>query len=184
MLNEKKESIIDTIFDELYESKNNLFLNFISTFCVKDDSNIKRYILKINDKLSMLHDKENYLSNYIIKEFDDIKIEEDISKFTNLLKDKLSEIDILLSKISYYVESDYFDSLEKSLKQLIKSSTYDEIKNNLGVKTPNLPRGSDELVKQYKTEISAILKELSDMCIWNNREEIKNSIKVQKIMLK
>ena len=43
----KKEEILDNIFEELYEEKNEKFEEFISTFCTKDDKEIRNYLLNI-----------------------------------------------------------------------------------------------------------------------------------------
>ena len=47
----QKEKIIDEIFNRLYDEENNLFEKLIKDFCVKDDIQIREYILSINDKL-------------------------------------------------------------------------------------------------------------------------------------
>lgn len=176
LLKGKKEAIIDDIFSDFYESKDEVFQQLISTFCVKDDKSIKNYILKISDKLNMLHDKENYLNNYIEFSFKDSKIDSDITKFTNIIKTKINEIDELLSEIGNYTESDYFTSLKESLNSLIESNNYNDIKRNLDIKMPNLPRGSDDLAKQSKTKVSDIIKELNEICIYSDISDIKTGI--------
>ena len=60
----KKEEILDNIFEELYEEKNEKFEEFISTFCTKDDKEIRNYLLNIYSKLELKTDKKEYLEKY------------------------------------------------------------------------------------------------------------------------
>ena len=61
----KKEEILDNIFEELYEEKNEKFEEFISTFCIKDDKEIRNYLLNIYSKLELKTDKKEYLEKVI-----------------------------------------------------------------------------------------------------------------------
>src|SRR5690606_12084858 len=108
--------------------------------------------------------------------FKDSKIDSDITKFTNIIKTKINEIDELLSEIGNYTESDYFTSLIESLNSLIESNNYNDIKLNLDKKMQNLPRGNDDLSKESKTRISDIIKELNEICINNDISDIKTKI--------
>ena len=49
----EKTKILDKIMDKYYEEKNESFLKLITDFCVKDDKDIKNYILNINDKMDL-----------------------------------------------------------------------------------------------------------------------------------
>jgi len=58
----KKEEILDNIFEELYEEKNEKFEEFIGTFCTKDDKEIRNYLLNIYSKLELKTDKKEKTS--------------------------------------------------------------------------------------------------------------------------
>ena len=182
LLNTKKEMIINDIFNELYTNKDGLFLKLIKDFCLKDDQNIKDYILKINDKLDLKYDKENYLNNYIDNHLSDIKIQDDINLFLNILKDKVSKINTSLSIISNYVNNDYYHKLYSSLSPLINASLYEEYK--MGVKMPNLPKGTISIVKDEKEKIKKLCDDIKDICIYKDTEEIKKSILLTKDYIK
>lgn len=176
ILKMRKSSIIDNIFDELYKEEDTDFLNLISTFCVKDDKNIKNYILKINDKLDMKYDKYNYLDTYLEEHFTSSFIQKDIDSFVTIIKDKCNEIDKLLNVISTYVDSDYYGLLCEALKPLLESTTYNECKYNLNIDMPRIPKNTDELGKFYRDEISNIIKYLNSICVFESVTEIENSI--------
>ncbi|MDD4643949.1 MAG: UvrD-helicase domain-containing protein, partial [Bacilli bacterium] len=176
LLKMEKKAIIDNIFDELYMQENPYYLKLISDFCVKDDRSIKEYILKINDKLDMKYDRDIYLDTYISVFFNDLKIETDIKDFIKVIQDRCNSIEQLLDKISFYVESDYYDKLETSLSPLLNSSNYNEYKSNLNINFPRLPNNTDDIVKAYRDNIKDIIKEINDMCLWDNDLELKDSI--------
>ena len=65
IINIEKNKIIDEIFEEYYNKEDKKFINLITTFCTKDDENIKKSILEISKKLDLKTDKENE-SNVVI----------------------------------------------------------------------------------------------------------------------
>ena len=50
----KKNEIMDELFLEYYEQQHLLFLKMIKTFCTKDDTDIRNYVLNISNKLDLL----------------------------------------------------------------------------------------------------------------------------------
>ena len=172
----KKNEIMDEIFLEYYDNANPLFLNLIKSFCTKDDTDIRNYILNISNKLDLLSDKEQYLREYLNKYFNKIKIENDISDYLNLILTKIETIKEKVEEISSY-DGEFSVKLEESLINLYTIDNYDDLITKLNVKMPNAPRGSDEGLKQLKGEISDIIKEIKALAIYENEEEILNSIK-------
>ena len=89
----KKEEILDNIFEELYEEKNEKFEEFISTFCTKDDKEIRNYLLNIYSKLELKTDKKEYLEKYINEYFNEEKIRNDINLFEKSILKKKEKIE-------------------------------------------------------------------------------------------
>lgn len=172
----KKKEFIDDIFNELYQKEDEYFLNLINDFCVKDDEIIKNNILSIYNKISMKYDKKEYLKNYLNNNFNNEKIEENILLYEKLLQDKIKNIKSLLQDISYYVENDYYIKLEQVLNKLLNSNNYDEINLSLPDKLPQLPRNSEEIVKNSKNKISELIKEIKELCIYENKNSIRESL--------
>ncbi len=172
----EKEKILDQIFDEKYEKEDPLFEKLISDFCIKDDKDIKSYILSINDKLDLKSNKKDYLKNYLNVNFDKRKIDSDITKFESLLEEKINEIEDILNELSFLLDGEYFYKLKNSFLPLLEAKTYDEILYNLNVDMPKLPRGSEVEVKNLKEAVSNILKDLKKLCKYQNKREIYNQI--------
>ena len=157
IINIKKEEYIDEIFDKLYEEKNILFEKIIKDFCIKDDKDIKRYIIELTNKLDLKLNKEEYLNNYMKNYFSEETINKNIEKYVNLIKEKIKEINNLLYDIQILVEGKYYEKLIEVLNPLLNSSTYIEFKNNSSIKLPQLPRGSEEELKEKKEELKNII---------------------------
>lgn len=171
----KKEKILDDLFLEKYKNKDEKFLQFIKTFCVKDDKEIRKYILNISNKLDLLSNKREYLSNYLDNYFASDKIDRDIELYIKLIQGKIDLIRDNIREIGCY-DGEFSVKLEEALAILLEADGYDDIVKRLNVKLPNVPRGSDEGIKVLKTEISDTLKEIKNLCVYEDILEIKSSI--------
>ena len=180
----EKKKIIDSIFDRLYIEKNNLFLHLINDFTIKKDDDIKKYILDINDKLDLKYDKIEYLNNYIENYYDDKNIDFLVKTYVDYLKDKIIEIDNLLTSFSNYVDSDFFVTFKNSFSNLLNSNTYEEIKDSLDFRMPTLPKNSEDFAKEYKENISDTIKELKDLTMYESMSYLYESLNSTKDYVK
>ena len=176
IINIKKEKYLDEIFDKLYEEKNILFEKIIKDFCIKDDKDIKRYIIELNNKLDLKLNKEEYLNNYMKNYYSEETINKNIEKYVNLIKEKIKEINNLLYDIQILVEGKYYEKLIEVLNPLLNSSTYIEFKNNSIIKLPQLPRGSEEELKEKKEELKNIIDYIKELTIEESELKLKENI--------
>ena len=172
----KKKEYIEEIFNELYKTENKEFLKLIDNFCLKDDETIKTNILNIYNKINMKYDKDEYLNSYLNNSFQEDKINTDIKEFENLLLSKINNIKVLLKDLSNYTEDKYYNNLKQDLNKLLTAKDYDEIINSFPDRLKSLPKGSLDRTKQVKEKITKLIKEIKDLCIYNNKEEIKSII--------
>ncbi len=175
LLNIKAKELIDDIFNNYYMSNNKLFSDFINNFCFKDDKEVKKLILKLNDKLDMRIDKIPYLENYLKNIFDSIKIDNDINLYFVEIKKLIDKIKDIVDELSIYVDGNYIEELNNSLNKLFVANNYNDLVN-LDIKLPRLPRGSIDYVKTIKNRISIILKQIDELVIYNNIDDIKDTI--------
>lgn len=171
----KKNELMDELFLEYYEKEDPLFLNMIRLFCTKDDTDIRNYILNISNKLDLLSNKKEYLTSYLDKYFEATKIERDIKNYFQLIQQKIESIKEKVKEIGY-LDGEFAVKLETSLELLYNVSSYDDLMAKLNIKLPMAPRGSEEELKQLKSEISAILKEIKALASYESEEEIRVSI--------
>ncbi|MEG2511414.1 MAG: UvrD-helicase domain-containing protein [Bacilli bacterium] len=180
IINIKKEEILDQIFEELYAKSDKLFLSMITSFCTKDDINIKEAILDISNKLDMRYDKETYLTNYISSYFSSNTITSRVTSYTQLLLHKIELIRNKVEELVYLTSGEFIDKLEDAIEPLLEASTYKEIKAGLDIKLPALPNGSQEEAKATKEFISSLMKELRAMTSYIDEEEIRETILLTK----
>lgn len=170
-----KKKMLDAIFEEFYQKQDKKFDHFISDFCVKEDTEVKNAILKINDKLDMKYDKKDYLSRYSHR-FDEEEINRLIAEFETYLQRKRDQIFPELAKIELEVDGDYYAKLSDSLQALLEAKTYQEFREHAQNSMPSLPRGSSETVKKAKERIGEIIKEIDEKTIEEKKEDIKETI--------
>lgn len=176
----KKEEIMNEIFENKYLIEDKLFLHLIDDFCVKDDKNIQKEILAISNKLDMLPNKKEYLSNYIKTNFTLEKIEKDVNKYVDLIKKERDKIEGICNELSSYFDCDYMNNLYNALDKLLNANTYDELKDSLSVSIPRIPKGTSDEGKKVKEKLSDVIKNLGKMCVYENVEYIKNTILLTK----
>ena len=167
----KRKEMLDEIFENRYLNDDK-FIKLINDFCVKDDKDIRNQILTINSKLDMLPNKKEYLENY--NYFSDDIINQNINDYILLLRKRIDNIGNLLSELSDYVDSSYMEKLD--LTNLLNSFDYESIKENALIKLPMLPRNSLEEAKKTKEKLKKALDEINELCIYENTEQIKNTI--------
>lgn len=172
----EKKHIIKNIFDEYYQNKNPKFLKLISDFTLKDDKKIIKNILKLNESLDNLYNKDEYLKTYIKNYFNETQINNYIQDYLNLLNTKQKSIKNTIHSLSYYTDGTYIEKLETTLTNLINAKTYEEIKLSIPDRIPNLPRGSEEETKSIKQELSTLIKEIKELTKYKDIDFIKETI--------
>ncbi len=170
-----KKKIINDIFISMYEKENIDFLKMINSFCVKDDKDIKDYILGIINKLDLLSDKKLFLNNYLEIFYNEKKIKSDIDEYVNLIKNKIDLIKLKIEEISF-IDSEFSIKLYDSFNTLFEAKSYDDIHSRINLKIPNAPRGSSDELKDIKSDISSINKEIKSMVEYADANEISKNI--------
>ena len=171
----KKNEILNDIFLEYYENGDAKFLDMIKSFCVKDDSDIRNYILNISNKLDLSSSKYEYLSTYLDNYFSSDKIDRDICEYYNIIWGYVLKIRDIVCDISY-LDNEFASKINDSLMGLYEASCYDDIVNRLNIKLPMVPRGSDESIKSLKASINDILKEIKRLCCYDSVDDIRKTI--------
>ncbi len=180
IINKKKKDYLNDIFNAYYDEKNPIFEEFILNFGNKNDQNIKNALLKIEKKIDLITNKEEYLKNYVNNYYDINNINALFKEYENLLLDKTSTIKALLLNLSYEVDNNYYQKIDTSLKPLLNAQSYDEIRfalNNINM--PRLMNASDK-AKFYKEKITKIKDELKKECVYAKDVLIENAIENKK----
>ena len=176
LLSIKENKILDEILDEYYKDNNLLFSKLIENFCYKDDNDLKRLIIKLNHKLDLLYKRDEYLDNYIVNNFNEEKISSDIDKYFLEIKRLIDSMKIMINELSLYMDGNYIEKINQYLSKIYKAEKYDDLVNSLEGRFPSLPKNTEENAKNVKDRITSILKEIKQLIIYKDSEEIKKEI--------
>ena len=169
----KTKEILDEIFDEYYLTPTSSFNSLISDFSLKDDSELKEYILNLYKKISLKYDKKKYLEEY----FDNYDIDKYVEDYINLIKNKQSVLIELVKELPNYFEDSFIIKVEDCLDKLIKANSYIEILNSFNYeKSPSVPNGSSTAAKELKNSIFEIADEIKELCSYENIDSIKEEL--------
>ena len=172
ILNIKTKKLLDEVMDELYSENNSKFIKFITDFCLKDDTELKKQLLNLYSKLDLKNDKNEYLSNYVNNYFSDIYLNNLKKDYLNLIKSKLNTVQEYFNLLINYSENEYIEKVNDILNPLLESTTYDEIKQNIVSTLPQLPRNSSQELKDIKETITKLLVEINELCSYEENELI------------
>ncbi len=172
ILNIKTKKLLEEVLDNLYSENNPKFVKFITDFCLKDDTELKKQLLNLYSKLDLKNNKEEYLSNYINDYFNDNYLNNLKSDYFSLIKSKINVVKNYLEKLTNYSEDIYMEKISEFLNPLLNSKTYNEIKQNVNISLPQLPRNSSQEAKDIKGIISKNLTEINELCNYEETELI------------
>ena len=173
----KKKEILDSIFEDNYLSPKQGFIKLIEDFSLKDDKELKDYILSVYKKIELKYDKTDFLNNYF-KIFNEEKIKSFINDYLNLIKEKQSIVKELIIELNEYFDGDFISQVTDSLSKFLNAENYEEFLNSMDYKSVRIPKNSDETGKNIKNEIFNIVKEVKEnYLIYESIEEIENDLK-------
>lgn len=177
IINIEKNKILDEIFEENYLSPKEKFTNLIKDFCLKDDKELKDYILNSYKKIELKYDRSEYLSTYLENYYSKENIQKLISEYISVISSYQKDITNLITDLNSYFDGTYVTKVSDALEKFLSAKTYAELKNSLlDVKLPAVPRNSDEEGKNIKTTISSLISDVKDLLIYESEEEMQEEI--------
>ena len=167
----KLNEIVDSVFDKYYNDSK--FTNFIESFSSKTDDNIKEVIKNLYSKVSTIVDSD-YLDNYISEYYSESYITNIIDKYLSIINLTILEIKDNYNNLVKYVDDKYLSTF--NLEPLLDSTDYDSIKSALElIGSPRKNNNCDPLFKEYKDEISNLIKKLENLVRFSNIDEIRGT---------
>ncbi len=162
--------ILDEILDSYYKNPTEEFNHFINTNTVKNDTEIKKAILRLYSNLGNLLDKEKFLDEALEKYFSKDYINEKIDEYTNLVFEKLESIkplcetliDISPTEKSIEANQDYYNSIDSA-------TTIEELKEVLDTKKLAVVQKQEDY-KDLRGKIVEIEKEIKALILYSTNE--------------
>ena len=170
----EKNKIIEEIFESNYEN-NELFKEMINDLCMKDDVNIRNYILSLGEKISLKTNYSEYLDSYISSYYNEEFITKNIEEYINYIKEEINKLRDLLKEISLF-DGDYYNKIKEECDKLINSETYEEIVNNINIDIPRLSKNSTEELKESKDLVSKQYKKIASLIKYEDKNLYKEEI--------
>ena len=171
------KKIIDDIFNEKYEAKDENFQKLIYQWCVKDDDKVKNGILSLYQKIDLLVEKDEYLDNYFNTQFNKEVLDKKYQKFESVIKANIKNfINILDQMIQYMKPKDYDKYLET--RNLMDSIIlgYETIdKFNESIEIPRIYDAPED-VKNEKKKLSTLKKKIISLYNDESKEEKINHL--------
>lgn len=169
-----KTKIIDKIFEKRYELDS--FKNLMNLYTVKDDTNIKKLIISISDKMDLLVSKEDYQKNYIKNYYSEKEIDKTIKLYETEILDRFSSFKNEFDNLKSITEEKYSSSLSNTYDLVLEDESYENLKVINTLKFPPLPKNSSDEVKESKAKCVLLLKEIDNFTRFESLTEIKNLI--------
>ncbi len=176
LVNMKKEEIMQELMEEYYSKDNKLFNKLITDFCTRNDDNIIKYLLGMASKLEMKINNVDFLDSYVDNFYSDEYLDKYIKEFENIIVNKVNNLKIKVDNSSMYFDGKYYNAMYDTLSSFFTVSSIDELTHYITISLPKLPRGSEEITKTVKDEISKEIKDILSLLEYGTKEEIKNNI--------
>ncbi len=167
-----KKQFLEEILEEYYQKPTPSFEKLITDFCLRDDRELKKYILSVNDKLDLMYDKNSYLEEYIENSYQTPKIEKRLEEFETILKNMIMQIKELLKQLELSLDQKQYMEYVTALEPLLNANHYDEMKKNLEITLPRLSKNSDQYLKQTKEKLKSLIEDIQNMCTFSNKKEM------------
>ncbi len=158
----RKKQIMDDVFENLYSDE--LFKKFIADFSTKDDKEIKKWLLKISEKLDLMYDKNAYLNSYINEFYSYEKVNQNILEYLNLINEKIDNLEDYLKELKKYASSEFYEKMSIAIKPIL-----DREYSNEEIKLPSSPRNSDPIIKEMRKSIK---KQIDNIIALGNNQNI------------
>ena len=151
------------------------FNTLINDFCIKDDKNIKDFIIELSNKIDLIVDKENYINNYITNYYNEEYLNIIINKYQKIIKGKINELKNIYEEFTTYIDDKLISKFDNYLSPLFNGESYDDYKLFTSKETIRITKIEENGIKT-KELLKEKIKEIQELLRFKNIEEIKESI--------
>ena len=130
LLKIKQVEIMDEIFENYYQNADEVFIEYLDSFCEKDDDNMKEMVFSIINGLKLLSDPSTVIDNYETTYYSHDKLEYIKSCYFDVLKHEYDYLyDLLNTFLEYGTDPNYIAYFDESLKSKKENPSYDDVKD-------------------------------------------------------
>lgn len=164
-----KYKVIDKIFDEMYGEED--FDNLINDFCLKDDTSLKKDIIKLSEKLDLQLDKEKYIKEYFLHYDNEEFIGKMINDYMHLIRNKVIQLKDIYEEFTSYCSDSLIKKIDEYFNGLFNAVEYDEYVLFMS-KSPVRFTSVDENGLVLKEELKKKIEEIKKLLRFKNKNEL------------
>lgn len=164
-----KYKVIDKIFDEMYGEED--FDNLINDFCLKDDTSLKKDIIKLSEKLDLQLDKEKYIKEYFLHYDNEEFIGKMINDYMHLIRNKVIQLKDIYEEFTSYCSDSLIKKIDEYFNGLFNAVEYDEYVLFMS-KSPVRFTSVDENGLELKEELKKKIEEIKKLLRFKNKNEL------------
>ena len=164
-----KYKVIDKIFDEMYGEED--FDNLINDFCLKDDTSLKKDIIKLSEKLDLQLDKEKYIKDYFLHYDNEEFIGKMINDYMHLIRNKVIQLKDIYEEFTSYCSDSLIKKIDEYFNGLFNAVEYDEYVLFMS-KSPVRFTSVDENGLELKEELKKKIEEIKKLLRFKNKNEL------------
>ena len=168
-----KNNLLDEIFENRYGDSN--FDRLINDFCLKDDKNIKEFILELSNKLDLLIDKDGYIDNYFLNFYSEEHLNKILKEYLKLIECKIIELTKVYDELKYYLDDKMIIKIDDWLRPLLNANSYMEYTLFLNKDTPRFTKMDEDGIK-LKNELKVKITEIKELLRFKDENEILDGI--------
>lgn len=164
-----KYKVIDKIFDEMYGEED--FDNLINDFCLKDDTSLKKDIIKLSEKLDLQLDKEKYIKEYFLHYDNEEFIGKMINDYMHLIRNKVIQLKDIYEEFTSYCSDSLIKKIDEYFNGLFNAVEYDEYVLFMS-KSPVRFTSVDENGLVLKEELKKKIEEIKKLLRFKDKNEL------------
>ena len=164
-----KYKVIDKIFDEMYGEED--FDNLINDFCLKDDTSLKKDIIKLSEKLDLQLDKEKYIREYFLHYDNEEFTNKMIDDYMHLIRNKVIQLKDIYEEFTSYCSDSLIKKIDEYFSGLFSAEEYDEYVLFMS-KSPVRFTSVDENGLELKEELKKKIEEIKKLLRFKDKNEL------------
>lgn len=151
MLQYQLKSTLQTIFEQRYGSDDADFHSMIRQYVIKDDEQLKAFILEIYHHIDLKPNTDEYLATYHSTFFSDFFIEQNMNELFKLFKKHVEQFKL---KATHFENSEEMERVVEALEPLDDTDDIDEFLQTLPTIKLKATRGLSEQDKAIKADLN------------------------------
>ncbi len=167
LLSYYKEKFLTSLFNELYENRDENFFNLLKKYAKQNDDNIKKIVLGLTDKLALIVDEKKYYKEYEANYYNPNFIKSVLAEYEKSCLKAVNNLKVKLTDLyQEALEDQASQKLALALANIltnINANSYDELFPIISSLTlPRINPQALDCIKDLKTACATLIKDIKN----------------------